>query len=81
MYTATHTLSLPDGRSVSASITVESPESETLPTYQGEVGLIDWDPTRLFDDAFLNFKMKKLATQLGGTLETMEEGTYDRWAL
>jgi hypothetical protein len=79
MVKQTCTLTLRDGRTVTAVVEAASPEGDYPIHYSGAVEAL---PRRheTGTPADLELFFRNLARELGGSLRNETEGTYDRWA-
>jgi hypothetical protein len=80
MRTIICTLRLPDGSSVSGTVSVDTPQAEAAVVYSGDVGRL---PTRFSESDIPTLKalFGNAARDLGGSLHCDESGNYDSWAL
>lgn len=81
MLTQICTLNLPDGRQVTAEVTVESPDDLSPVKWSGDVDAVPKDQQfQELSAAVLRIVFKNLARDLGGEFTASSTGEYDSWA-
>lgn len=80
MFTQTCTLAFADGSTVTARVTVASPQSRGVVQYSGAISHLPSDAPQTAVPATLRLVFADIARELLASYSDTSEGTFDRWA-